>query len=51
MDIDIFYIKNNHLATDVPKKVEKRQAKALFLQIRSTPIALPASRPDLLIQL
>ena len=23
MDIDIFYIKNKHLATDVPKKVKK----------------------------
>ena len=23
MEIDVFYIKNNHLATDVPNKIEK----------------------------
>ena len=39
-----------HLAADVPKKVEKkRQAKTSLLKIRSTPIALPAPRPRLLI--
>ena len=34
-----------------PKKSKKRQAKTQLLQIRSTPIALPAPRPDLLIKL
>ena len=33
------------------KNRKKRQAKTQLLQIRSTPIALPASRPDLLIKL
>ena len=33
------------------KKSKKRQAKTQLLQIRSTPIALAASLPDLLIQL
>ena len=32
-----------------PKKSKKRQAKTLLLQIRCTPIALPAPRPEPLI--
>ena len=35
----------------VPKKSKKRQAKTLLFKIWSTPIALPASRSDLLLSL
>ena len=52
MEFDSFYIKNGNSVAEVPNKVEKkRQAKTQLLQIRSTPIALAASLPDLLIQL
>jgi len=50
MAFDTCSIKNNHSVAAVPKKSKKRQAKTQLLQIRSTPIALAASLPDLLIQ-
>ena len=51
MEFDVFYIKNGYSVAEVPKKSKKRQAKTQLLQIGSTPIALAASLPDLLIQL